>query len=144
MITIPLLAVGDLCHFYTSYLTKNHQVSTQAVRVLAQAVVKLRQFDTQLTSVHADLCQISLTAKVFSPAVRILDVDVTAIASTDVSTDRYKDSFGDKEYGMILDIEGAFDKLYFKSIQAAGKRLNICQIIKSLRVYANAHIIHLV
>lgn len=82
-----LLAVGELCHLYTSYLTKNHLVSTQAVRVLAQAVEKLRQFDTQLTSVHSDLCQISLSAKVFSPAVRILDVDVTAIASTDVSTD---------------------------------------------------------
>lgn len=55
-----------------------------AIKILAQAVDKIRLFDTQLTAVHADLCQVSLSAKIFNPALKLLDMDVTAIASTDV------------------------------------------------------------
>lgn len=82
---IRLFAVGDLCHLYTGYLTKHKLDALQGVRVLSQAVEKMQQFDTQLTAVHADLCQMSLAAKLFSAALRFLDIDITAIVRTDVS-----------------------------------------------------------
>lgn len=53
--------------------------------MLAQAVDKIRLFDSQLTPVHADLFQLSLCAKVFNPALKFLDVDITAISTTEVS-----------------------------------------------------------
>lgn len=53
--------------------------------MLVQAVEKIRLRATQLTPVHADLCQLCLCAKVFSPAFRFLDVDITSIANTDDS-----------------------------------------------------------
>lgn len=53
--------------------------------MLAQAVDKIRLFDSQLTPVHADLFQLSLCAKVFNPALKFLDIDITAISTTDVS-----------------------------------------------------------
>lgn len=74
-----------MCHLYTGYLTKHNLTTMQGVLVLTQAVEKLRQFDTQLTNVHADLCQVSLSSKVFSPVLRFLDLDVTAIAGTEVT-----------------------------------------------------------
>lgn len=76
---------GELCHLYTGYLTKHKLSCIPAIKILAQAVDKIRLFDTQLTAVHADLCQLSLCAKIFNPALKLLDVDVTAIASTEVS-----------------------------------------------------------
>lgn len=51
---------------------------------MAQAVEKIRSSDTQLTAVHADLCQLSLCAKVFDLAIACLDLDITSIASTEV------------------------------------------------------------
>lgn len=45
--------------------------------MLAQAVDKIRLFDSQLTPVHADLFQLSLCAKVFNPALKFLDIDIT-------------------------------------------------------------------
>lgn len=55
----------------------------QGVSILAQAVEKIRVSVSELTAVHADLCQLCLCAKVFAPALQCLDVDITAIASTD-------------------------------------------------------------
>lgn len=76
--------VGQLCHLFTSYLVKRND-SIQGVNIMAQAVEKIRGSDTQLTSVHADLCQLSLCAKIFNSAIACLDLDITAIASTEVS-----------------------------------------------------------
>lgn len=75
--------VGELCHLFTSYLVKRND-TIQGVKIMAQAVEKIRGSDTQLTAVHADLCQLSLCAKVFNSAVACLDLDITSIASTEV------------------------------------------------------------
>lgn len=64
---------------------KHKLPAINAIRIVGQAVDRLRLADTQLTAVHADLCQLSLVAKIFNPALRLLDVDIIAIASTDVS-----------------------------------------------------------
>lgn len=77
------VAVGELCHLFTNYVVKNNVPPIQGVQVLAQAVDKIRLFDSQLTAVHADLCQLSLCAKVFNPALKFLETDITSIFSTD-------------------------------------------------------------
>ncbi|KFB42899.1 AGAP006445-PA-like protein [Anopheles sinensis] len=73
----------ELCHHLTNALVKTKQHIIQGIHVLAQAVEKIRLFNSQLTPIHADLCQLCLCAKVFNPAIRVLDIDITAIATTD-------------------------------------------------------------
>ncbi|XP_055628425.1 COP9 signalosome complex subunit 3 isoform X2 [Toxorhynchites rutilus septentrionalis] len=74
-----------LCHQLTAALVKNKQYTIQGIQVLVLAVEKIRLRSTQLTPVHADLCQLCLCAKVFSPALRFLDVDITSIANAEDS-----------------------------------------------------------
>lgn len=76
---------AELCHLFTNYVIKSGIPTIQGLKVLVQAVDKIRLFDSQLTPVHADLFQLSLCAKVFNPALKFLDVDVTAISTTEVS-----------------------------------------------------------
>lgn len=76
--------VVELCHLYTSYLTKQHMAS-KGIHVLIQAIEKIRLFDSQMTAIHADLCQLCLQAMILKPALQFLDVDVTSIATTDDS-----------------------------------------------------------
>lgn len=80
---------GELCHLFSNYIIKNGLPAIQGVKILAQAVDKIRLFDSQLTAVHADLCQLSLCAKIFNPVLKFLDIDITAIASTEVGEREY-------------------------------------------------------
>lgn len=82
---LRIFIVGELCHLFTAYVVKNGISPIQGVRILAQAVDKIRLFDSQLTAVHADLCQLSLCVKVFNPALKFLEIDITSIFSTEVS-----------------------------------------------------------
>lgn len=84
VVVFILLQDSELCHLFTNYIIKSGIPPIQGVKVLAQAVDKIRLFDTQLTPVHADLFQLCLCAKNFNPALRFLDVDITAISTTDV------------------------------------------------------------
>lgn len=79
------LLVHELCHLFTNYIAKSGIPAIQGVKVLAHAVDKIRLYDSQLTPVHADLCQLSLCAKNFNPALKVLDIDVTAISTTEVN-----------------------------------------------------------
>lgn len=80
--------VYDLCHLYTGYLTKHNLPPMQAIRTLYIAAQKVRRDSGQLTAVHADLFQVSLSAKMFTPALKLLDQDVTSIeCSDDMHTD---------------------------------------------------------
>lgn len=62
--------------------------------MLSQAIEKVQSFETQLTAIHADLCQVSLSAKMFTPALRFLDIDITAIVRTEVSNNKHKKNYG--------------------------------------------------
>lgn len=70
---------------YTNYLVKHQYGFIQGIKILSQAVDKIRLFDSQLTAVQADVCQLSLCARVFNTALKILDIDITSIAGTPVS-----------------------------------------------------------
>uniref|UniRef100_A0A3B4FCS1 COP9 signalosome complex subunit 3 n=1 Tax=Pundamilia nyererei TaxID=303518 RepID=A0A3B4FCS1_9CICH len=51
----------------------------RGVVVLKQAIDKMQMNTNQLTSVHADLCQLCLLAKCFKPALPFLEVDMMDI-----------------------------------------------------------------
>ncbi|KRT86459.1 hypothetical protein AMK59_1737, partial [Oryctes borbonicus] len=51
----------------------------KGILLLKKAISKLQLYDSQLTSIHADLCQLCLLAKCFKPALQVLNVDITGI-----------------------------------------------------------------
>ncbi|XP_060534837.1 COP9 signalosome complex subunit 3 [Cylas formicarius] len=70
---------AEFCHLFTNYLVEQKQ-PLKGIILLEKAIDKLRYFaEAQLTSVHADLCQLCLLAKCFKPAIKILDVDIIGI-----------------------------------------------------------------
>ena len=56
----------------------------RGIELISIAIKKLQTDDSQLTMVHADLCQLCLLAKCFKPALKFLDIDITAIATQEV------------------------------------------------------------
>ncbi|XP_066877321.1 COP9 signalosome complex subunit 3 isoform X2 [Kogia breviceps] len=69
---------AGLCHQLTNALVERKQ-PLRGIGVLKQAVDKMQMNTNQLTSVHADLCQLCLLAKCFKPALPYLDVDMVDI-----------------------------------------------------------------
>lgn len=62
----------------TNYLVEQKQPS-KGIYLLKKAICKLQLYDSQLTSIHGDLCQLCLLAKNFKPALAVLDIDITGI-----------------------------------------------------------------
>lgn len=79
-----------MCHLYTSLIVKLNIPPVVGIKVVGTAIEKVRTSESQLTPLHADLCLLSLRAKYFKPALTILDVDITNIATTDVSNKSLK------------------------------------------------------
>uniref|UniRef100_A0A8C3VYF1 COP9 signalosome complex subunit 3 n=1 Tax=Catagonus wagneri TaxID=51154 RepID=A0A8C3VYF1_9CETA len=69
---------AGLCHQLTNALVERKQ-PLRGIGVLRQAIDKMQMSASQLTSVHADLCQLCLLAKCFKPALPYLDVDMVDI-----------------------------------------------------------------
>ncbi|XP_025776099.1 COP9 signalosome complex subunit 3 isoform X2 [Puma concolor] len=69
---------AGLCHQLTNALVERKQ-PLRGIGVLKQAIDKMQMNTNQLTSVHADLCQLCLLAKCFKPALPYLDVDMMDI-----------------------------------------------------------------
>lgn len=65
---------------FTSLIV-DHPHCIQGIKVVAQAIEKIRLCDSQQTSIHSDLCQLSLKAKCFKTALSFLDVDITTIST---------------------------------------------------------------
>nr|CAD7572247.1 unnamed protein product [Timema californicum] len=70
---------AELCHLLTNSLVEL-KTPLRGIDLLRRAIHKIQLFDSQLTSVHADLCQLCLLAKCFKPALDILNTDVTSIS----------------------------------------------------------------
>lgn len=77
----------DLFHHFTNLLVRRKLNTIQGIQVLTSAIEKIQLTESQLTPLHSDLCQLSLCSKLFEPALRFLDIDVTTIASGDDSQD---------------------------------------------------------
>lgn len=52
----------------------------RGIDLLRRAIRKIQLYDSQLTSIHADLYQLCLLSKCFKPALEYLDTDVTGIS----------------------------------------------------------------
>lgn len=74
-----IILVAEFCHLFTNYLVEQKQ-PIKGINLLKQALIRLKYVSkAQLTSIHADLCQLCLLAKCFKPALDILDVDIISI-----------------------------------------------------------------
>uniref|UniRef100_A0A1L8DTA1 COP9 signalosome complex subunit 3 n=1 Tax=Nyssomyia neivai TaxID=330878 RepID=A0A1L8DTA1_9DIPT len=121
---------GELCHLFTDYLVKHQIPCIQGIPILAQAIDKIRLFDTQLTAIHADLCQLSFCAKVFSPVLKFLDTDITAIASTD-------DSNHDAKYFLLYYYYGG---MIYTAVHNYERALYFFEVAVSTPALAMSHI----
>ncbi|CAB3224909.1 unnamed protein product [Arctia plantaginis] len=70
----------ELCHQLTNYLIEIKQ-PIRGIEILKKAIRKIQLFDSHLTSIHADLCQLCLLSKCMKPALEFLDTDITGIGS---------------------------------------------------------------
>jgi len=70
---------AELCHLLTRNLI-DMNAPIRGIELLKQAIRKIQLSDCQLTSIHADLCQLCLAAKCFKPALEFLDTDITTIS----------------------------------------------------------------
>lgn len=70
---------AELCHLLTQSLVERQQ-PMRGIDLLCHAVSKIQLNPSQLTSIHADLCQLCLLAKCLKPALQFLDVDITEIS----------------------------------------------------------------
>ncbi|CAK9819041.1 COP9 signalosome complex subunit 3 [Anthophora quadrimaculata] len=70
---------AELCHLFTQTLVEL-KIPLRGIELLRRAIRKIQLFDSQLTSIHADLCQLCLLSKCFKPALEFLDIDVTGIS----------------------------------------------------------------
>jgi COP9 signalosome complex subunit 3 len=55
----------------------------RGIDLLCRAIRKIQLYDSQLTSIHGDLCKLCLLAKCFKPALEFLDIDITGISTDD-------------------------------------------------------------
>ncbi|XP_043251333.1 COP9 signalosome subunit 3 [Colletes latitarsis] len=70
---------AELCHLFTQKLVEL-QIPLRGIELLCRAIRKIQLFDSQLTSIHAHLCQLCLLSKCFKPSLEFLDIDVTGIS----------------------------------------------------------------
>lgn len=61
------------------------QQPIRGIELLRRAIRKIQLYDSQLTSIHADLSKLCLLAKCFKPVLEFLDTDVTGISTEDDS-----------------------------------------------------------
>ncbi|GFW80863.1 COP9 signalosome complex subunit 3 [Trichonephila clavipes] len=67
-----------LCQLLTTTLVDRHQY-IRGIPILCKAIRKIQQFPSQLTSIHACLCQLCLLSKCMKPALTFLNEDITDI-----------------------------------------------------------------
>lgn len=85
-------------------------------QVLIIAIEKIQLTETQLTPIHADLCQLCLCSKFFKPALKFLVIDITSIAASEEQQDATTKYFLLYYYygGMIYTALKDYDRaLYF-------------------------------
>ena len=70
---------AHMCHIITNELCKR-SMAIRGIRPLCNAVDKAQTMPSQLTSIHADLCQLCLAARCLKPALKYIDVEMTDIA----------------------------------------------------------------
>lgn len=70
---------AQICHSLTSELCKRG-AAIRGINIMVHAIEKIQETPSQLTSIHADLCQLCLAAKCLKPALKYLDIEITDVA----------------------------------------------------------------
>lgn len=73
---------AELCHHLADGLIEV-QTPIRGIDLLCKAIRKIQLHDSQLTSIHGDLCKLCLLAKCFKPALEFLEIDVSGISIED-------------------------------------------------------------
>jgi len=58
----------------------SRKMALRGIKLFTMAIQKLQTHSSQLTSIHADLCQLCLDARCLKPSFKFLDVEITEIA----------------------------------------------------------------
>lgn len=87
----------------------------RGIDLLHRAIKKIQVFDSQLTSIHADLCQLCLLAKCFKPAMEFLNVDIAGISND-----------GDSKYFLLYFYYGGMIYIALKNYERAFYFFEVC------------------
>ncbi|XP_071815337.1 COP9 signalosome complex subunit 3-like [Apostichopus japonicus] len=68
-----------LAHAFTQALVEKKE-AIRGISTLLTALAKIQLHQGQLTSIHADICQLCLLSKNMKPALSLLDTDITEIS----------------------------------------------------------------
>ncbi|XP_018336043.1 COP9 signalosome complex subunit 3 [Agrilus planipennis] len=108
---------AELCHLVTSNLVEQKQ-PMKGILLLRKAISKLQLFDSQLTSIHADLCQLCLLAKCLKPALELLDIDIIGICQ-EINTQIQGGAQFDAKYFLLYYHYGGMIYLAVRNLERA-------------------------
>lgn len=127
---------AEFCHLFTNYLVEQRQ-PIKGISLLKHAIVRLKYLsDNQLTSIHADLCQLCLLAKCFKPALQILDVDIVSICQEITHTNPNSPQF-DAKYFLLYYYYGG--KIYL-ALRNLDRALYFFEVALTTPAHAVSHI----
>lgn len=93
----------------------------KGIQLLKKAISKLQLYDTQLTSIHADLCHLSLLAKCFKEALTILDIDITGMCQESTQNHPF-----DAKYYLLYYYYGGMIYLAVRNLERALYFFEVC------------------
>nr|CAB3232897.1 COP9 signalosome complex subunit 3 [Phallusia mammillata] len=75
-------ATGNLCQMFHTMVQElcKRNMAIRGIKPICMALEKIRAHPSQLTSLHAALCQLCLDSKCMKPALQYLDIEITDIA----------------------------------------------------------------
>ncbi|XKL62575.1 hypothetical protein PGB90_002408 [Kerria lacca] len=121
---------ADLFHLYTKTIIEIRKPES-GIYTLERAIAKLQEHPSQLTTLHADFCQLCLLSKNFKPALPILNNDITSISKEGGSTFDTKSFLLYYYYGgMIYTAVKNFERaLYFYEIVITTPAMTVSHIM---------------
>lgn len=124
---------SEFCHLLTNYLVDQKQPII-GIPILRKAICKLQLHDSQLTSIHADLCQLCLLAKCFKPALEILDIDITSICQ---ETPANQSQHFDAKYFLLYFYYGG---MIYLAVRDLDRALYFLEVTVTTPAHAVSHI----
>ncbi|XP_073968774.1 COP9 signalosome subunit 3 [Rhodnius prolixus] len=122
---------AELCHNVTKQLIEA-KAAIRGIDVLTTAIKKLRTEETQLTTIHSDLCRLCLVAKCFKPALKFLDVDMTCVTHTDEQGSTF-----DAKYFLLYYYYGG---MIYAAVKNYDRALYMFEVVISTPALAVSHI----
>lgn len=88
LMKIILILDAKLFHILKNLLL-DFQIPMCGIDIFCRAIRKIQTSNSQLTPIHADLCQLCLMSKCFKPALEFIDVDITGISPASDEDTKY-------------------------------------------------------